>query len=69
MSKDWGEKSRSQYGCADRMALGDREVSGWMGQFGWGRGGHDAVSFLKARAGAPGLGLEAGLETGNPRIT
>lgn len=32
VSNDWGKESRSQYGCADRMALGDGQVSVWMGQ-------------------------------------
>lgn len=57
VSKDWGRESRSQYGCADRMALGDGQVSVWMGQSGWGRGGHDAVSSLRREQEQPGLGL------------
>lgn len=34
LSKDWGERSRCQYVCTDRMALSDGEVSVWTGQSG-----------------------------------
>lgn len=55
VSKDWEKNSKSQYGCADRTALGD-EVSVWMGQSGWGRGGHDAVSFRRQEQQRPADG-------------